>query len=65
MPHEAADAMDSEDDSLTLHDDTVYDIAYDPDDNVYDVYYDVHEEMDVDYGDPPGATRPDGPDGIG
>ena len=66
-PHEAADAMDSEDDSLTLHDDTVYDNAYDTDDNVYDVYYDVHEEMDVDYGAPPGATRPDGPwpDGIG
>ena len=29
--------MDSEDDSLTLHDDTVYDNAYDTDDNVYDV----------------------------
>ena len=66
-PHEAADAMDSQDDSLTFHDDTVYDNAYDIDDNVYDVYYDVHEEMDVDYGDPLGATRPDGPwpDGIG
>ena len=59
--------LDSEDDSSTLHDNTVYNTAYDPDDNVYDVYYDVHEEMDVDYGDPPGATRPDGPwpDGIG
>ena len=67
MPHEAADAMDCDNDSLTLHDDTVYDNAYDTDDNVYDVYYDVHEEMDIDYGDPPGATRPDGPwpDGIG
>ena len=59
--------MDSNEDSLALHDETVYDNAYDTDDNVYKVYYDVHEEMDVDYGDPPGATRPDGPwpDGIG
>ena len=62
----AADAMDSDENLLTVHDDTVYDNAYDTDDNVYDVYYDVHEEMDVDYRDPPGATRPDGPwpDGI-
>ena len=57
--------MDSEEDSLTLYDDTVYENAYDSDDNVYDVYYDVHEEKDVDYGDPPGALRPDRPDGIG
>ena len=59
--------MDSGDDSLSLHDDTVHNNAYDSDDNVYDVYYDVHEEMDVDYGNPPDATRPDGPwpDGIG
>ena len=43
--------MNSEDDSLSLHDDTVYDNVYDTDDtddNLYDVYYDVHEEMDVD-----------------
>ena len=57
--------MDSDEDSLAkcsaLHDDTVYDNAYDTDDNVYDVYYDVHEEKDVDYVNPPGATRPDGP----
>ena len=33
-PHEAADAMDSGDDSLTLHDDTIHDNAYDSDDNV-------------------------------
>ena len=55
-PHETAATMDGDEDSLTLHDDTVYDTAYD---NVYDVYYDVHEEMDVDYGDGPW------PDGIG
>ena len=50
-----------------LLDDTVYDNTYNTDDNVYDEHYNVHEEMDVDYGDPPGATRPDGPwpDGIG
>ena len=53
--HTAA-TMDSDEDSLTLHDDTVYDTAYD---NVYDVYYDVHEETDVDYGDGPWS------DGIG
>ena len=59
--------MDSDDDSFTLRDDTVYDNVYDTDDNVYDVYYDVHEEMGVHYGDAPGATRPDRPwpDGIG
>ena len=64
---ETAATMDSDEDSLNLHDDTVYDNAYDTDDNVYDVYYDVYEEMGVDYGEPPGATRPDGPwpDGIG
>ena len=44
---------DSDEDSLTLHDDTVYDNAYDTDDNVYDVYYDVREKMDVDYRDGP------------
>ena len=44
--------MDSEDDTLILHDDTVYDNAYDTDDNVYDVNYYVHEEMDIDYGEP-------------
>ena len=45
--------MDSDEDSLTLHDDTVYDNACDTDDNVYDdVYNDVHEEMHVDCGDP-------------
>ena len=59
--------MDNDEDSLTLHDDTVYDNTYDTDDNVYDMSYNVHEEMDADYGDPLGATRPDGPrpDGIG
>ena len=64
-PHETAATMDSDEDSLTLHDDTVYDNAYDTDDNVYDVYdvygvydvYDVHEEMDVDYGDRPLRAR--------
>ena len=66
-PHETAATMESKVDLLTLHDGTVHDNAYDTDDNVYDVYYGVHEETDVDYGDPPGATRPDGlwPDGIG
>ena len=39
--------MDSNEDLLTLHDDTVYDNAYDADVNVYYVYYGVHEEMDV------------------
>ena len=53
--------MDSDEDSLTLYDDTVYDKAYDTDGNVYDVYYGVHEEMDVYYGDPDGPL----PDGIG
>ena len=59
--------MGSDEESLTLHDGTVYENAYDTDGNVYVVYNDVHEEMDVDYGDLPGATRPDGPwpDGIG
>ena len=46
-------SSDSDEDSLPLHDDTVYDDAYDTDDNVYDVYYDVREKMDVDYGDGP------------
>ena len=58
-PYGTAATMDSDEDSLTLHDDTVYDKAYDTDDNVYDVNYDVHEEMDVYYGDKPL------PDGIG
>ena len=52
MPHEVTVAMDSDEDSLTLHDDTVYYNAYDTDDNVYDVNYYVHEEMDIDYGEP-------------
>ena len=44
-PHEtiAADAMDSDEDLLTVHDDTVYDNAYGTDDNVYDVYHAVHD----------------------
>ena len=63
--------MDSNEDSLILHDDTILVcdnvLVYDTDDNWYDVSYDVHEEMDVDYGDPTGTTRPVGPwpDGIG